>query len=71
MNYNEFECPNCDEIVNVPVPYTKYVECPGCKAKLEIHPDAEFDGLWHDRTTLSLAAVRNDSSGILDAARAI
>jgi len=54
-NSNDFECPNCDEWLSVPLPYAKYVNCPWCKSKLEIHPDAEFeDGLWHDRTELSI-----------------
>jgi uncharacterized paraquat-inducible protein A len=71
MNYNEFECPNCDEIVNVPVPYAAHVVCPGCKLTLEIHPDADQDeNGWHDRTTLSIAAKQNDSRAILEAARA-
>jgi hypothetical protein len=53
--YNEYPCPNCEEDVRVPLPPSKYATCPGCKKTLEIHPDAEFeDGLWHDRTTLSI-----------------
>lgn len=53
--YNEYPCPNCEEDVRVGLPAAKYVDCPSCKAKLEIHPDAEFeDGMWHDRTTLSI-----------------
>ena len=72
MNYNEFECPNCEEIVQVPIPYAKYVDCPGCKLTLEIHPDAEQDeNGWHDRTTLSMAAGQNDSTAILEATAAI
>ncbi len=52
---NDFECPNCEEWLSVPLPYAKYVDCPWCKKKLEIHPDADFDrGMWHDRTTLSV-----------------
>jgi hypothetical protein len=49
---NEFDCPICDEVVDVPLPYAKHVTCPSGH-KLEIHPDAEFDGIWHDRTELS------------------
>ncbi len=53
--YNEYPCPNCEADVRVGLPVSKYAECPECKAKLEIHPDADwFDGFWHDRTTLSI-----------------
>ncbi len=53
--HNEYECPNCDEWIAVPIPLAAYVNCPECKAKLEIHPNADwFDGFWHDRTTLSI-----------------
>lgn len=52
---NDFECPNCFEWLKVPIPYARYVDCPSCRAKLEIHPDAEFDeGVWHDLTELSI-----------------
>ena len=54
-DYNEYQCPECDEDVRVPLPPSKYVDCPHCKSHLEIHPDAEFeDGMWHDHTTLSI-----------------
>ena len=54
--YNEYECPECGEWVRVALPLSKYADCKNCQAKLEIHPDAEFeDGMWHDRTTLSVA----------------
>ena len=54
-NHNEFECPNCDEWIQVPLPSAKYVDCPWCKKTLEIMVDAEwFDGMWHDRTELSI-----------------
>ncbi len=53
--YNEYPCPNCEADVRVALPVSKYATCDECKAKLEIHPDAEwFDGFWHDRTTLSI-----------------
>ena len=54
MNANDYECPNCGNTVSVPIPYSKYAHCTSCGAKLEVHPDAEFYGLWHDRTTLSI-----------------
>lgn len=51
---NEFDCPNCGDVVEVELPYAATVTCPnGCK--LNICPDADFaNGMWHDRTTLSL-----------------
>lgn len=53
--YNEYPCPECDDDVRVALPLAKYVICHNCHTQLEIHPDAEFeDGLWHDRTTLSV-----------------
>ncbi len=53
--YNEYPCPNCEADVRVALPAAKYATCPECKAKLEIHPDADFeDGMWHDRTELSI-----------------
>jgi predicted RNA-binding Zn-ribbon protein involved in translation (DUF1610 family) len=55
---NEYECPNCGDTVQVPMPASKNVDCTSCGAKLEIHPDAEFfDGLWHDRTELSIVSA--------------
>jgi hypothetical protein len=50
---NEFDCPVCDEVVDVPIPYAKWITCPACRRRLEIHPDADFDGIWHDLTELS------------------
>jgi hypothetical protein len=53
--HNDYPCPGCEEDVSVPLPPPKYVTCPECHAKLEINVDAEwFDGMWHDRTSLSL-----------------
>jgi hypothetical protein len=56
-DHNEYECPvdDCGEWVSVALPVSKYVTCPSCNTKLEIHPDAEFfDEHWHDRTHLSV-----------------
>lgn len=54
-NHNDHVCPACDDWIAVPIPYAKNITCPWCNAKLEIHPDAEFDrGMWHDRTELSI-----------------
>lgn len=54
--FNEYECPECGEDVRVELPAGKYVKCPECMSNLEIHADADFkDGMWHDRTTLSVA----------------
>jgi hypothetical protein len=56
-DHNEYECPvdECGEWVSVALPVSKYVTCPSCHTKLEIHPDADwFDGMWHYRTTLSI-----------------
>lgn len=54
-DYIFYECPNCSEDVAVALPPAKYVDCHSCHSKLEIHPDADFfDGMWHDRTTLSV-----------------
>jgi DNA-directed RNA polymerase subunit RPC12/RpoP len=59
--HNDHECPQCGDTVLVPLPYPKYVDCQECKSKLEIHPDAEFeDGLWHDRTELSIVDPERD-----------
>jgi hypothetical protein len=53
--HNEYPCPNCEADVSVALPAGDYATCDECKCKLEIHVDAEFeDGLWHDRTTLSV-----------------
>jgi DNA-directed RNA polymerase subunit RPC12/RpoP len=52
---NYYSCPECEEDVPTRLPLAKYVTCPGCKSKLEIHPDADFEnGMWHDLTTLSV-----------------
>jgi hypothetical protein len=54
-NYNLYTCPNCEEDVPVALPAAKWATCPECCTKLEIHPDADWeDGMWHDRTTLSV-----------------
>jgi DNA-directed RNA polymerase subunit RPC12/RpoP len=61
--YNEYPCPACEEDVRVPLPASAYVTCPSCQSKLEIHPDAEFeDGLWHDKTHLSVVEQRESVS---------
>jgi DNA-directed RNA polymerase subunit RPC12/RpoP len=53
--HNTYSCPSCEADVAVTLPVAKYVTCPECHSKLEIHPDAEFeDGLWHDRTELAV-----------------
>lgn len=54
MDYNQYECPNCGDLVECALPLAKYVQCETCGSKLEIHPDADFNGIWHDRTTLSV-----------------
>lgn len=57
--HNDYECPECSDDVEVPLPVAKYVTCPTCNSKLVIHVDAEFDrGMWHDRTTLSVLDER-------------
>jgi hypothetical protein len=56
--HNEYECPadDCGEWVPVPLPMAAYVTCPGCKRKLKVMVDAEFDeNGWHDRTELDVA----------------
>jgi len=59
--HNSYECPECSDDVEVPLPLAKYVTCPTCKSKLEIHPDADwFDGMWHDRTELSVVDPERD-----------
>lgn len=51
--HNEFDCPLCDEIVEVPLPYATTVTCQNGH-KLEICVDADWhDGSWHDLTTLA------------------
>lgn len=53
--YNSYPCPSCEADVSVALPLAKYATCDECKAKLEIHVDAEFDeDGWHDLTTLSV-----------------
>lgn len=53
--FNEYECPECDAWVRVALPPSRYVKCPECMSNLEVHQDADFeDGMWHDRTTLSV-----------------
>lgn len=57
--YNTYSCPECEDDVQVPLPAAKHVTCEGCGATLEIHPDADFeDGMWHDRTHLSVVEVK-------------
>ncbi len=52
IDYNEFDCPVCDEVVQVALPYAKWATCPNGH-RLEIIPDADFDeNGWHDRTEL-------------------
>lgn len=54
--HNHYECPVCDEWVPVALPMAAYATCPGCKRKLKVMVDAEFDeNGWHDRTELDVA----------------
>ena len=58
--HNEYECPVCDEWVPVALPMAAYATCPGCKRKLKVMVDAEFDeNGWHDRTELDVADDTN------------
>jgi hypothetical protein len=54
--HNSYECPVCDEWVPIALPMAAYATCPGCKRKLKVMVDAEFDeNGWHDRTELDFA----------------
>jgi Zn finger protein HypA/HybF involved in hydrogenase expression len=48
----ELECPKCGEPIMVE-PQEQVLECPACKAKLDLVVDADYDeGTWRDCSRL-------------------
>ena len=56
-----YECPKCEEWVEILPTTGENLECPWCKVKLRLDTDAEFEnGMWHDLSKLRFANPWDD-----------
>ncbi len=54
MKSQEYDCPVCEELVEVPYHENDAIQCPHCKHNLQVNRDADLvDGSWKDLTTLT------------------
>lgn len=56
-----YECPKCDEYVEILSTTPEHFNCPWCGQSLRLSTDAEFeDGMWHDLSRLVTAGSHWD-----------